>query len=80
MFGKVRCRCGRFMRYVGHSLATYVSGGTSEYECKCCGAKVYFYTRPACDDELACPPVLEHNTMEAELEFDYAKGEWRVVR
>jgi len=52
-WGKVRCKCGKFMKYVGHSLATYVSGGCSEYVCRNCGGSAYIHTRVGVDDELS---------------------------
>jgi hypothetical protein len=78
MWGKVRCKCGRYMREVGQSLATYVSGGCVEYECSRCGAKAEFWSRAGVDDELSTA-VWIRGEEERSLEFNYKSWEWRVT-
>jgi hypothetical protein len=50
MQGRVRCICGRYMRFHHHELATHASGGRTEYRCSRCGARAVIWSQHCTDD------------------------------
>jgi hypothetical protein len=49
MQGRVRCLCGRYMKFHKHELATYVSGGRTEYRCSRCSAMAIIWSAHGTD-------------------------------
>jgi hypothetical protein len=47
---RVRCFCGRFMKFARHDPATYVSGGRYDYLCSRCGARASVWSAHGTDD------------------------------
>jgi len=74
---KVRCKCGRFMRFHRHELSTRASGGRDEFRCSRCGLTVSVFHRHGLDDEPVAAVLID--TGEA-LVFDEDTWEWRPRR
>jgi|GEM_PF-6808369 len=85
MWGRIRCQCGRYMRIVGYSLATYHSGGCTEYRCTRCGAVAYIWSKAGVDDEFNSAAWYKNEKDENDnkylpLVWDEEAYEWRVLQ
>jgi len=80
MQGRVRCLCGRYMRFHHHELATYVSGGRTVYRCGRCGATAAIWSAHRTDDMPVGGIVWSPDQrVEADLDWSDDAGEWRAV-
>jgi len=77
---KARCFCGRYMKYIDHELATYVSGGRDLYSCRRCGARAVIWHRHGLDDWPVGGLIWNTAGREAELDWDDDRLEWRPGR
>ena len=76
----VRCFCGRWLRHVGHELATAVSGGRDEYRCGRCGARASIWHAHGVDDHPLAGIIWNQAGEQTELVWIDELGEWRPKR
>jgi hypothetical protein len=79
MQGRVRCLCGRYMRFHNHEPATYVSSGRTEYRCSRCGARAVLWSLHGTDDRPFAGAIWSAGqTMRGDLGWWEPAQEWYV--
>ena len=77
---RVRCGCGRYMRFSGFQGATAASGGAWHFSCARCRREAVVYSRHGVDDEPVAGILLTRDGGNVELVYSETADEWRLQK